>query len=66
MNIAEFHFSNGNKIQAQIEDNLVVCRLNEQEMEILKKLMVLDLASEYGTYIRKLILKEARTLNINN
>ncbi|EAK7945507.1 hypothetical protein FSL18_08580 [Campylobacter jejuni] len=47
-------------------DNLVVCRLNEQEMEILKKLMVLDLASEYGTYIRKLILKEARTLNINN
>ncbi len=35
-------------------------------MEILKKLMVLDLASEYGTYIRKLILKEARTLNINN
>nr|WP_011271772.1 hypothetical protein [Campylobacter jejuni]AAX31325.1 pTet44 [Campylobacter jejuni subsp. jejuni 81-176] len=47
-------------------DNLVVCRLNEQEMEILKKLMDLDLVSEYGTYIRKLILKEARALNINS
>ncbi|EGR7873297.1 hypothetical protein I8A99_001704 [Campylobacter jejuni] len=47
-------------------DNLVVCRLNEQEMEILKKLMDLDLVSEYSTYIRKLILKEARALNINS
>ncbi len=58
----------GKKYEIFLNENehSLITRLNEQEMEILKKLMVLDLASEYGTYIRKLILKEARTLNINN
>lgn len=46
-------------------DNLVVCRLNEKEFNLLKKLMELEFSSEASTYIRKLILKEAKTLNIN-
>lgn len=47
-------------------DNFVVCRLNEKEFNLLKKLMELEFSSEASTYIRKLILKEARALNIDN
>lgn len=43
----------------------MVCRLNEKEFNLLKKLMELEFSSEASTYIRKLILKEAKTLNIN-
>ena len=46
-------------------DNLVVCRLNNQEIELLKKLMELEFTSEASVYIRKLILKEAKNLKIN-
>ncbi|RAX59328.1 hypothetical protein CCZ01_00920 [Helicobacter monodelphidis] len=45
-------------------EHVIVCRLNQKEHNILKKLMELDLSSESSSYIRKLILKEARALNI--
>ncbi|TLD80741.1 hypothetical protein LS70_008665 [Helicobacter sp. MIT 11-5569] len=45
-------------------EHIIVCRLNQKEHDILKKLMELDLSSESSSYIRKLILKEARVLNV--
>ncbi|EOF7246825.1 hypothetical protein [Campylobacter upsaliensis] len=46
-------------------EHMVVCRLNQKEYGTLKKLMELEFNTESSTYIRKLILKEAKALNIN-
>ncbi|AWI35148.1 hypothetical protein [Helicobacter apodemus] len=46
-------------------EHLVTCRLNQKEYEILKQLIEIELSSDASAYIRRLILKEARALNIN-
>ncbi|EOH8046985.1 McrB family protein [Campylobacter jejuni] len=58
MNIAEFHFSNGNKIQAQIEDS------NEKIFKIFLEKRL----KNYNQYIKatKDIIKECKRLNIVN
>ncbi|EPW4809216.1 McrB family protein [Campylobacter jejuni] len=58
MNIAEFHFSNGNKTQAQIEDS------NEK----IFKIFLEQRLKNYNQYIKatKDIIKECKRLNIVN
>ncbi len=43
---------------------LVACRFNQKEYEILKRLTEIE-CIDASAYIRRLILKEARALNIN-
>ncbi|WP_104722729.1 hypothetical protein [Helicobacter mesocricetorum] len=45
-------------------EHLVTCRLNQKEYETLHRLIEIELSSDASAYIRKLILKEARALNI--